>query len=119
MAEKKITKREVLNHIIETYANDTMVVEYAKHEIELLDKKASATSDKDLAKKAQRENDKALILNALKEIGNYASLKEINDNENLKDYSNQKLTNLLTEMLNVDKSVERKVEKRVAYYKAI
>ena len=42
MAEKKITKRDVLNHIIATYANDTMVVEYAQHEIELLDKKNSS-----------------------------------------------------------------------------
>lgn len=119
MAEKKITKREVLNYMLKTYANDTKVVEYATHEIELLDNKKNATSEKDKEKKAQRESDKQLVLNALVELGTYATLKEINAVEELKDYSNQKLTNLLTEMLNTDKSVERKVEKRVAYYKAV
>ena len=37
--EKKITKRFVLNHLIENYGKDELVVDYAKHELELLDKK--------------------------------------------------------------------------------
>ena len=82
MADKKNTKRDVLNHIISTYATDTMVVEYAKHEIELLDKKASNK----VATKTQKENVeiKDIILSVLTDTpARIAEIQAKNDKFNL------------------------------------
>lgn len=120
MAEKKITKRDVLNHIIETYPNDTMVIEYAKNEIELLDKKRNANSEKSKEKAVEREKLKNVILNVLIEKNDWVMVKDINSaNDTMKELSNQKITNLLTEMLKSDETIEKKVDKRVVFYKAI
>ena len=112
MAEKKITKRDVLNHIIETYPNDTMVIEYAKNEIELLDKKRNANSEKSKEKAVEREKLKNVILNVLIEKNDWVMVKDINSaNDTMKELSNQKITYLLTEMLKRDETIEKKVDK--------
>lgn len=113
MADKKNTKRDVLNHIISTYATDTMVVEYAKHEIELLDKKASNK----VATKTQKENVeiKDIILSVLTDTP--ARIAEIQaKNDKLKDLSNQKVSSLLTKLVKEEK-VERVVDKKNTYFK--
>lgn len=119
MEKTRKTERDFYTEIKEALRERVDVVEFCDKKIAQLDKKKSGDSAKDQERKAQREVDKQTILNALKEIATFATLKEINASEGLQDFSNQKLTNLLTEMLNVDKSVERKVEKRVVFYKAI
>jgi hypothetical protein len=113
MANTKNTKRDVLNYIISTYATDTMVVEYAKHEIELLDKKASNK----VATKTQKENVeiKDIILSVLTDTP--ARIAEIQaKNDKLKDLSNQKISSLLTQLVKEDK-VERVVDKKNTYFK--
>ena len=117
---KKITKREVLNYMLKTYANDEKVVAYATHEMELLDNKKNASSEKSKEKAVERENLKNAILNVLIEKNDWVMVRDINNaNDTMSELSNQKLTNLLTEMLNNDKTIERKVDKRVVFYKAI
>lgn len=113
MADKKITKRMVLEHILKEYATDTMVVEYATHEIELLDKKASTK----VATKNQKENVeiKDIILSVLTDTP--ARIAEIQaKNDKLKDLSNQKVSSLLTQLVKEDK-VERVVDKKNTYFK--
>ena len=105
MTEKKLTKRDVLNYMINTYANDEMVVAYAQHEIELLDnKKANATMSK-----TQKENVelKQIIVDTLTELQAV--------NEKLGALSNQKVSALLTQLVN-EKSIVRTVDKKVAYF---
>lgn len=125
MAEKKITKRDVLNHIIETYANDTMVVEFAKHEIELLDKKNSskatskvATENIEVANKiveVLKETDKLVTVTELlanpivSEIRVYNEETKAND----KALTNQKLTYIL----NHDSRVEKVIDKKKSYFR--
>ena len=113
MADKKITKRDVLNHIISTYATDTMVVEFAKHEIELLDKKASNK----VATKNQKENVeiKDIILSVLTDTP--ARIADIQArNEKLATLSNQKMTSLITQLIKEEK-VERVVDKKNSLFK--
>lgn len=112
--EKKITKRMVLDHIIENYANDTMVLEYAKHEIELLDnKKASNTKSK-----TQIENEglKEVIVKTLTDLAKFVTITELqNANSELAELSNQKVSALLKQL--VDSQVIRKeIDKKKAYF---
>lgn len=112
--EKKITKRQVLEHILEMYSNDEMVVAYATHEIELLDnKKASSTLSK-----TQKENIelKQIIIDTLTELAKPVRISELQSaNEKLGDLSNQKISSLLTQLVN-DKTIVRTVEKKIAYF---
>ena len=113
MADKKITKRMVLEHILKEYATDTMVVEYATHEIELLDKKASTK----VATKSQKENAelKDIVLSVMTDTP--ARLADIQArDERLATLSNQKMTSLLTSLRKEEK-VERVVDKKNSLFK--
>lgn len=126
MAEKKITKRDVLNHIIETYANDTMVVEFAKHEIELLDKKNSSKATSKVAtENIEVANKLVEILKAQGIPMTVSEILELNEVKAIKVYnedtkevdkalSNQKLSYIL----NHDTRFVKAVDKKKAYFKA-
>lgn len=114
MVEKRITKRDVLNHIIETYANDEMVVAYATHEIELLDNKKSTKSET----KTQKENVAIMeiIIDTLTSLAKPVRITDIqNANEKLTDLSNQKMSALLKKLVDTDKVVKT-IDKKVAYF---
>ena len=114
MVEKKITKREVLNHIIETYANDEMVVAYAKHEIELLDNKKATKSET----KTQKENvaTMEIIVNTLTELARPVRISELQSaNETLANLSNQKISALLKKLVDND-AITKTIDKKVAYF---
>lgn len=112
--EKKITKRMVLEHLIENYANDTMVVEYAKHEIELLDnKKVSATKTKT---QVENDNIKNVIVETLTELAKPSTITEIqNANENLAELSNQKMSALLKQLVDTQ-VITKTLDKKKAYF---
>ena len=119
MATKNVkTERDFYNEIKEILNERVDIVEFCDKKIGQLDKKRDGSSEKAKERNAQREIDKNEVLNVLVEIGDWATLKDINSaNEKVQMFSNQKLTSLLTEMLKEDKSVERKVDKRVVFYK--
>ena len=104
MADKKITKRMVLEHILK---------EYATHEIELLDKKASTK----VATKTQKENVelKNIVLSVMTDTP--ARLADIQArDERLATLSNQKMTSLLTSLRKEEK-IERVVDKKNSLFK--
>ena len=108
--EKTFTKRETLNYMIETYGNDKRVVDYATHEIELLDKKASS---KTMTKtQIENENIKAQIVEILKGAENKMSVKEIQE---LINVSNQKATALVTQLVKAE-IVKKDTTGKVATY---
>lgn len=110
----KITKRMVLEHLMKDYANDTMVVDYAKHEIELLDKKASNKTP--TKTQIENENLKNVIVEVLRNATNPMTITEItNANDSLKDLSNQKISALLTQLVST-KTVIRVVDKKKVYF---
>ena len=100
MAEKKITKREVINAMLqdEHIKTNATFVAYLEHELELLDKKAErkGKSEEEVKEIARL---KGLIANTLVEIGNKGTVTEIQKaNSELGDLSNQKVTSLLKAM---------------------
>ena len=110
----KITKRMVLEHLIENYANDTMVVDYAKHEIELLNKKASNKTP--TKTQVENENIKNVIVEVLTNATSPMTITEItNANDSLKDLSNQKISALLTQLVSTN-VVIRIIDKKKAYF---
>ncbi len=113
----KITKRMVLEHLIENYANDTMVVDYAKHEIELLDKKASNKQPT----KTQIENEglKDIIVEVLKNATEPMTINDITSaNEKLVNLSNQKISALLIQLIGSN-LVVRTSDKKKAYFSIV
>ena len=112
--EKRITKRDVLNHIIETYANDKMVVEYATHEIELLDRKKS--SDTKTKNQVANEGLKDIIVATLTDLAKFVTITELqNANTELAELSNQKISALLKQLVDSE-IVKKQVDKKKAYF---
>ena len=126
MAEKKITKRDTLNYLIETYANDTRVVEFAKHEIELLDNKnsskkpsVSATENVEIANKLVeilKASENAMTITEILDLPVVKEIKVYNEDtkEIDKALSNQRVSYIL----NNDTRFTREVVKKKAYFKA-
>ena len=112
--EKKITKRTVLEHIIDTYANDQMVVDYARHEIELLDnKKASNVKTKT---QVENENIKNVIVETLTDLAKYVTISELQSaNEELANLSNQKISALLKQLVDTE-VIKKQIDKKKAYF---
>jgi hypothetical protein len=114
--EKKITKRDNFNEIIKiaTELNRKDLIEFATHEIELLDRKKS----NDTKTKVQVENEglKNVIVDTLTELGKFVTITELqNANEELAQLSNQKISALLKQLFD-NKVINKKVEKKKAYF---
>ena len=115
--EKKITKRDNFNEIIKiaTEIGRTDLVEFAKHEIELLDKKKS--SDTKSKNQVENESIKNTIIQTLGTLGKLSNIPEIQSaNEELGKLSNQKISSLLTQLVNSEILVKEYVKKK-AYFK--
>lgn len=126
MTNKKMTKKEAYNIILEVLANADIpqkaeVVDVVNNELELLARKATVKSQKDLDK-AQKDNELATLLyDILVEEGVAKTatellgtrIKDVVPNINV-----QKVTHLLTNLL-ADGKVKKEVIKRKSYYTAI
>ena len=114
--EKKFTKRDYFNEIIRI-ANELDrkdIIEFANHEIELLDRKKST----DTKTKVQVENEsiKNVIVNTLTELAKFATIADIqNANEELANLSNQKISALLKQLVDA-KIVKKQFDKKKAYF---
>ena len=118
MAEKKLIKKDYFNMLREIVVSMERqdLVDFIDNEIELLNKKSSRTT----LTQTQKENEtlKEKIVSTLTELGKYATITEIQQtNPELADLSNQKITALLTQLVNAN-IVDRVVDKKKAYFKA-
>jgi len=107
-----MTKREMLNKIATVNASDVEIVEFCKHEIELLDKKNSYAAKRATKKQTENEGIKDAILDVLKNSNKAMTATEI---ANAMDLSVNKVSALLTQ-LKEDNAVTREVIKRKAYF---
>lgn len=108
MTNKKITKKEMFAIIMEVEgvkANEDMV-NFIKHEIELLEKK----SEKSGQTKTQKENVGIMetISAVLADMDKPVTITEMIKDERLSAYSNQKISALLRQMPNVVRITEKK-----------
>lgn len=115
MAEiKKMTKKEMFESLKGYVADNAEMVAFIDHEIELLNRKASKSSQT----KTQKENEGIMenILIALEKVGRPVTITELqNENEDMAQYSNQKLSALLKK-LNESGKVSKVTDKKKSYF---
>ena len=118
----KMTKRDYFNAILAILATveDTDVsglTAFVNHEIELLENKRSSTKPT----KTQTENlaVKETIVSVLKEIGKPVTITEMQKHStDLAEFSCQKLSALLKQLVENDKTVTKVTEKKKTYFSA-
>lgn len=114
MAEKKMTKRDYFKQIKELVVGNVELENFINHELELLDKKSASKAPT----KVQIENEsiKELIIKTLSTFEKPATISDIQSaNDELAELSNQKISALLTQLINADKVV-RTTDKKKAYF---
>ena len=112
---EKMTKREMFEMIKGVCANDTRIVEFCAHEIELLNRKSSKSTQ--TKTQIENENIKGAIVNALTEIAKPVTITEMQElNTEMANYSNQKLSALLKQLVENDKKVVKTVDKKKSYF---
>ena len=110
-----MTKREMFTAIRTVVANDAEMVAFIDHEIELLDRKSSATRK---PTETQVENDayKATILAYLAEIDAPKSIKELQaEVADLAGLTNQRVTHMLTDLVKAGVLTKEYVKKTPFY----
>ena len=112
MANKK-TKREFFGEIREIVKENTELVEFIDHELELLDKKTSTKSTKVNTEQVELMEK---IVNALNEIGRGVTISELQkENAEMAEYSNQKLSAMLKKLVD-NKQVTKMIDKKKSYF---
>lgn len=117
---KRVTKREYFGEVVKMAESlgRTDIIEFAQHEIELLDKKASSK----VTTKTQKENEgiKEIIKNFLNETPNEMfTITQLQEKvEDLKDYSNQKISALVSQLVKANE-IDKVVDKKKSYFKAL
>lgn len=118
MTNTKLTKKEKFNMVLALIpAENTELVEFIKHELELLERKTTG-SDKVKAKKnAENEKLKADLLVALAEYGKPVTVTDFHDKSpsTVATLSVSKLTSLLTSLKADGKVVRTEIKKRPYY----
>ena len=124
MAEKKITKKERFMELValvekSDVANKTDMVAFLEHEIELLERKSSKSTESKTQKEHLEIMDK--IYKALKEVGKPVTITELmKASVEMAEYSNQKLSALLKKMTEAENPVVVKtIEKKKSYFSAV
>ena len=112
---EKMTKREMFEMIKGVCANDTRIVDFCEHEIELLNRKSSKSTQ--TKTQIENENIKGAIVNALTEIAKPVTITEMQElNPEMANYSNQKLSALLKQLVENDKKVVKTIDKKKSYF---
>ena len=122
MATKKMTKKEMFAEIIKmmkgenSSVTENAVIEFAEHEIELLNKKSSSGSGKPTKTQLENEGYKEVILEALATADKPMTISELMEYaEGLAGLKNQRVSALMTQLKNANKVV-RTMEKKKAYF---
>lgn len=121
-ATKKITKKDMFNEIIKMMNGEQMsisaqaVIDFANHEIELLNKKSSSSSGKPTKTQLENEGYKEVILEALATADKPMTISEIMEYaDGLEGLKNQRVSALMTQLKNAGKVI-RTEEKKKAYF---
>jgi formate dehydrogenase maturation protein FdhE len=111
---KKMTKVEMFTAIREVVSENAEMVAFIDHEIELISKKAA--SKKPTKVQVENEGFKAEILAYLTEVGKAVTIKEMQSAvECLAELSNQKMTHLLSALID-EKKISKEYEKKTPFY---
>ena len=110
-----MTKREMYNEILAVVADNTEMVEFINHEIELLNRKSSAVR-KPTKNQLENEGFKADIVDYLKDADAPKTIKELQTAiPSLADLTNQRITHLLTDLVKAE-TLTKNYVKKTPYY---
>lgn len=111
-----MTKRENYNALRAIVADNAELVAFIDHEIELLNKKNARRSNKPTAKQVANEDTKGIIVEVLTDAAEPMTISDIvADDPALAGLSTQKVSALLTQLVN-DGQVVRTSVKRKSYF---
>ena len=120
MAKRLLPKKEVINLIMERFADNEAVMEYCDLELKALEKKAESSKKVNM----ETENLKPIVLEELRKVGVAVTVTELLDkSDTLKNYilengnhiTNQKLTSILYSLVDT-KSVVQVTNKKKSYF---
>jgi precorrin-3B methylase len=116
MENKKLTKKEVFSKMLEVseIASNDLFVEFINHELELLDRKSSKSTQT----KTQIENEsiKNAIVESLERVAKAVTITELQElDSEMANYSNQKLSALLKQLVKENRVVKT-VDKKKSYF---
>lgn len=116
---KKLTKRDHFNALltIPEVANDPILVDFINNELNLLTRK-NATDKKPTALQQANETMKDAIMSFLANGEMHTVSSLIKNVSVCADCSNQKVSALMIQLVNENR-VEKVIEKRVTYFKAV
>ena len=110
-----MTKREMFTAIREVVLDNEEMVAFIDHEIELLNKKASSAR-KPTKTQIENEGFKTTIVAYLTEVDTLKCIKEIQaEIPELAELSNQRITHLLTDLVNKEILTKEYVKKTPFY----
>lgn len=117
---KRVTKREYFGEVVKMAESlgRTDIVEFAQHEIDLLDKKAGSK----ITTKTQKENEgiKEVIKDFLNATPNEMfTITQLQEKiADLADFSNQKISALVNQLYKANE-IDKVVDKKKSYFKAL
>lgn len=113
MEKKKLIKKDYYEMIMKE-TNNPEIIAFCKHEIELLEKKSSKSSQT----KTQIENEsiKNAIVESLERVAKAVTITELQElDSEMANYSNQKLSALLKQLV-AENRVVKTVNKKKSYF---
>ena len=114
---KKVTKRDNFNALLEieeVKANQGLV-DFINHELELLDKKSASKATATTANQKANEDIKKTIVNELVRLGKHTISELQKESEDLAQYSNQKLSALIKQLVD-NGEVTKTTDKKKSYF---
>ena len=122
MTEKKMTKRDYFNSLLEIGAvkENEGLVKFIEHELDLLARKNASGEGKQTATQLANEKIKEEIVECLENEPNrlFTITEMIKEFDCCKPYVNQKISNLANQLVKEGK-IEKDEEKRKSFFKAI
>lgn len=117
---KKLTKKDHFNSLlsIEAVASNEVLVNFIKHEIELLERKNSSDTKKMTATQKENEGFKTAILEGMADGERYTISELTKTISAIADLSNQRVS-AIVRLLRLDGKIERTEEKGKAYFSKI
>ena len=114
---KKVTKRDNFNALLEieeVKANQGLV-DFINHELELLDKKSADRATATTANQKANEEIKKVIVSELVRLGKHTISELQKESEELAQYSNQKLSALIKQLVD-NGEVTKTIDKKKSYF---
>lgn len=114
---KKVTKRDNFNALLEieeVKANQGLV-DFINHELELLDKKSAGRTTATTANQKANEEIKKVIVSELVRLGKHTITELQKESEELAQYSNQKLSALIKQLVD-NGEVTKTIDKKKSYF---